>query len=110
MSNTREHGRPLVDVDRLARFMDDRGLAFGAPIEVTRITSGHSNEVFKVERGELALALRRPPRVGYGPGAHDMVREYRVLSALGADPRRAVPFPGRTHCARTRRSSALPSS
>jgi hypothetical protein len=23
-----------------------------------------SNEVFKVERGELTLALRRPPRVG----------------------------------------------
>ena len=83
----------LVDVDRLGRFMDEHGLAAGAPIEITRITKGHSNEVFKVERGELALALRRPPRVGYGPGAHDMVREYRVLSALGADSTHAVPVP-----------------
>ena len=92
MSNTGEI-RGLVDVDRLARFMDGHGLAVGASIEITRITTGHSNEVFKVERGELSLALRRPPRVGYGPGAHDMVREYRVLSALGADPARAVPVP-----------------
>jgi aminoglycoside phosphotransferase (APT) family kinase protein len=86
-------GKGLVDVDRLARFMDTHGLAVGSPIELTRITKGHSNEVFKVERGDLVLALRRPPRVGYGPGAHDMVREYRVLSALGADPTRAVPVP-----------------
>ncbi len=93
MSHAGELGKGLVDVDRLGRFMDDQGLAVGAPIEVTRITTGHSNEVFRVERGELTLALRRPPRVGYGPGAHDMVREYRVLSALGADPARAVPVP-----------------
>src|SRR5437899_2340966 len=83
----------LVDVDRLGRFMDEHGPAVGNPIELTRITTGHSNEVFKVERGDLALALRRPPRVGYGPGAHDMVREYRVLCALGADPTHAVPVP-----------------
>jgi len=93
VSDAGELGKNLVDVARLARFMDDQELAVGAPIEVTRITTGHSNEVFRVERGELALALRRPPRVGYGPGAHDMVREYRVLSALGADPARAVPVP-----------------
>src|SRR5262245_22520091 len=93
VSNTGEIGRGLVDVDRLGRFMDDHGLAVAAPITITRITQGHSNEVFKVERGKLALALRRPPRVGYGPGAHDMVREFRVLSALGADPACAVPVP-----------------
>jgi aminoglycoside phosphotransferase (APT) family kinase protein len=93
MSNARELSRELVDADRLGRFMDERGLAAGAPIRIDRITTGHSNEVFKVERGDLTLALRRPPRVGYGPGAHDMVREYRVLSALGADPQHAVPVP-----------------
>jgi aminoglycoside phosphotransferase (APT) family kinase protein len=93
MSNAGELSRELVDADRLGRFMDERGLAAGARIEIDRITTGHSNEVFKVERGDLRLALRRPPRVGYGPGAHDMVREYRVLSALGADPEHAVPVP-----------------
>jgi aminoglycoside phosphotransferase (APT) family kinase protein len=93
VSNAREPSKGLVDVDRLGHFMDQHGLEVRAPISITRITKGHSNEVFKVERGNLALALRRPPRVGYGPGAHDMVREYRVLSALGADPTHGVPVP-----------------
>jgi aminoglycoside phosphotransferase (APT) family kinase protein len=74
---------PLVDVDRLARWMDEQALAPGAPLAVERITTGHSNEVFRVERADLRLALRRPPRTPLSPTAHDMAREYRVLTALG---------------------------
>jgi aminoglycoside phosphotransferase (APT) family kinase protein len=76
---------PLVDVDRLARWMDDNALATGAPLQVERITTGHSNEVFRVERGDLRLALRRPPRTPLSPTAHDMAREYRLLRAFSDD-------------------------
>ncbi|MCU1427440.1 MAG: putative aminoglycoside phosphotransferase [Actinomycetia bacterium] len=72
----------LVDVDRLASFMDGVGLAAGAALRVERITTGHSNEVFRVERGDLRLALRRPPRTPLSPTAHDMAREYRLLTAF----------------------------
>ena len=51
----------LVDPERLASWMDEQGLAPGAPLTVTRITTGHSNEVFRVERGDppVRLAGRR---------------------------------------------------
>jgi aminoglycoside phosphotransferase (APT) family kinase protein len=83
---------PLVDPDRLAGWMDGQGLAPAMPIEVERITTGHSNEVFSVRRGDLDLALRRPPRTPISPTAHDMAREHRLLRAF-ADHGAAVPIP-----------------
>jgi aminoglycoside phosphotransferase (APT) family kinase protein len=89
---------PLVDADRLAVWMDGEGLEAGAPIDVERITTGHSNEVFRVRRGERTLVLRRPPRTPLSPTAHDMAREFRLLRAF-TDPagwarREPVPVPG----------------
>jgi aminoglycoside phosphotransferase (APT) family kinase protein len=76
---------PLVDDARVAEWMDSRGIAPGRPVSITRVTTGHSNEVFRVERGDLVAILRRPPRTPLSPTAHDMAREFRVLSAL-CDP------------------------
>jgi len=73
---------PLVDEQRVAAWMDGQGLALGEPVTVTRITTGHSNEVYRVERGDLVAVLRRPPRTPLSPTAHDMAREFRVLSAF----------------------------
>jgi aminoglycoside phosphotransferase (APT) family kinase protein len=88
---------PLVDPDRLARWMDAQHLAPGQPLLVERITTGHSNEVFRVERGDLRLALRRPPRTPLSPTAHDMAREFRLLTAFtqpdGWDGHEPVPVP-----------------
>jgi aminoglycoside phosphotransferase (APT) family kinase protein len=82
--------------------MDEQGLERGAPISVTRITTGHSNEVFRVERGDLVAVLRRPPRTPLSPTAHDMAREFRVLQALhgeaGWGTHRAVPVPEPIAC------------
>src|SRR5690349_23118696 len=72
----------LVDEQRVAAWMDEQGLARSEPISVTRITTGHSNEVFRVERGDLVAVLRRPPRTPLSPTAHDMAREFRVLTAF----------------------------
>ncbi len=87
----------LVDPERLAAWMDTEGLEPGATLRVERITTGHSNEVFRLERGVQQWALRRPPRTPLSPTAHDMAREYRLLRAFG-DPsgwigREPVPVP-----------------
>ena len=73
---------PLVDPARLGPWLDEQGIAPGKPFTVTRITTGHSNEVFLVERGSLSLVLRRPPRTPLSPTTHDMAREHRLLSAF----------------------------
>lgn len=84
---------PLVDPDRLAAWMDTQGLATRAPISVDRITTGHSNEVFRVTRGGHAFVLRRPPRTPLSPTAHDMAREFRLLSAFFGHASVPVPEP-----------------
>jgi aminoglycoside phosphotransferase (APT) family kinase protein len=44
--------------------------------------AGHSNETFVISDAARSFILRRPPRGAFLPTAHDVVREYRVLSAL----------------------------
>jgi aminoglycoside phosphotransferase (APT) family kinase protein len=83
----------LVDPERLAAWMDGQGLEPRAPIEVERITTGHSNEVFSVVRGDTRYALRRPPRTPLSPTAHDMAREFRLLSAFWGCASVPVPRP-----------------
>src|SRR2546422_5089024 len=83
---TRQYGRVasdgLVDEGALERWLGDQLPGAGRPLEVERITTGHSNEVFEVRRAGHRWILRRPPRVPLSPTAHDMMREFRVLSAL----------------------------
>jgi len=65
---------------------DDRWLA----CTVDLISGGKSNLTYVVESAAGALVLRRPPLGGVLPTAHDMVREYRVITALRDT---AVPVP-----------------
>lgn len=82
----------LVDVDRLARWMDGQpGLpGAGQALEVRRVSSGASNDIFEIERGGEVLMLRRPPKVGRERSDEIMLREARVLEALNGT---AVPHP-----------------
>jgi aminoglycoside phosphotransferase (APT) family kinase protein len=84
---------PLVDPERLATWMDAQGLATGDAIDIERITTGHSNEVFRVTRGDRIFVLRRPPRTPLSPTAHDMAREFRVLRAFFGHASVPVPEP-----------------
>jgi aminoglycoside phosphotransferase (APT) family kinase protein len=79
---------PLVDVEALERFVEDR-LPGPGRVAVERHRAGHSNETFFVTRGPDAWVLRRPPRGAFLPTAHDVMREYRVLSALAGTPVRS---------------------
>ena len=47
------------------------------------ITGGKSNLTYRITDGASVWALRRPPLAHVLPSAHDMSREFRVISALG---------------------------
>jgi aminoglycoside phosphotransferase (APT) family kinase protein len=80
---------PLIVIEPLQSFLDDAGLGSGE-LEITPIGDGHSNLTFLIERGRRKLVLRRPPRGPLPPSAHDMLREARLLSALGPQ---GIPVP-----------------
>lgn len=49
---------------------------------VTQFHGGHANLTYLITFGEKEYVLRRPPFGKIAPGAHDMNREYTVLSKL----------------------------
>jgi aminoglycoside phosphotransferase (APT) family kinase protein len=82
-ANERE---PLVVLEPLVAFLDDRGLG-GGDLDVEPLGEGHSNVTFAVRRDGLDAVLRRPPRGPLPPSAHDVLREARVLAALAGRAR-----------------------
>jgi aminoglycoside phosphotransferase (APT) family kinase protein len=52
------------------------------PIEVLQFPNGSANLTYLLRVGATELVLRRPPFGEIAPGAHDMKREFRVLSRL----------------------------
>jgi len=52
------------------------------PICFSQFPSGHSNLTYSVRFGQREMILRRPPFGSKVKSAHDMGREYRVLSKL----------------------------
>lgn len=51
-------------------------------MEVAQFPGGHANLTYCVSFDDRELVVRRPPHGTIAPGAHDMRREYRVLSGL----------------------------
>ncbi len=72
----------LVDVPALERFLAEHAPGNGAPLDVRKHVAGYSNETFYVTRGDSRWVLRRPPSGDLLPTSHDVLREYRVLSAV----------------------------
>ncbi|MGH7786472.1 MAG: phosphotransferase family protein [Candidatus Binatia bacterium] len=68
--------------DAVARFFRDRIPGGDAPLEFSLISGGKSNLTYLVQGGGQAWVLRRPPLGHVLPTAHDMGREYRILTAL----------------------------
>jgi aminoglycoside phosphotransferase (APT) family kinase protein len=65
----------------LRSFLEERGITQG-PLTATRIGDGHSNLTFAVSDGSRRVIVRRPPPPPVPPGAHDMLREARLVGAL----------------------------
>ena len=85
-------GNPTgIDVPAVTAWLGSRLSWRGGPLEWERLAGGHSNLTYRVtETGGRQFVLRRPPQGDLLPGAHDMGREFKVMSGLwGTD----VPVP-----------------
>jgi aminoglycoside phosphotransferase (APT) family kinase protein len=58
------------------------GFSSGETIDVEQFPGGHSNLTYLIRMGDRELVLRRPPFGSKVKTAHDMGREFRVLSRL----------------------------
>lgn len=74
--------RQVVDLDRLAAWMDDHGLEAGPIEDAERPPGGTQNILIRFRRGGRAFMLRRPPLHPRMNGSETMRREARVLAAL----------------------------
>lgn len=83
---------PGVDLAALTSWLDETqpGLRQGE-LSGEVIAGGKSNLTYRITDGTTTWALRRPPLAHVLPTAHDMVREWRVISALQGT---AVPVAG----------------
>src|ERR1700691_835801 len=77
-----------LDITRLQPFLEENFSQSG-PVSVEQFPSGHSNLTYLIRMGDerlgkRELVLRRPPFGSKVKSAHDMAREYRVLSKLHA--------------------------
>jgi aminoglycoside phosphotransferase (APT) family kinase protein len=57
-------------------------LEVAGEIDILQFPDGGANLTYLVSYGDTRLVVRRPPFGELAPGAHDMRREYRVLSKL----------------------------
>jgi aminoglycoside phosphotransferase (APT) family kinase protein len=76
------HGLELVDLGRLAIWMDDQGLGSGPIFDVVQLTGGSQNVLLRFRRAGREYVLRRPPLNPRHDGSDTMRREARVLKAL----------------------------
>ena len=72
-----------IKVDSVTEWMDANIDGVTPPLAFTRIKGGHSNLTYRIEDAAgRAYVLRRPPLGDLLPTAHDMMREWRFISAF----------------------------
>ena len=79
-------GLPGLDLDALRAYLAAQGVGFAGPLQAELIAGGRSNLTYAVTDGASRWVVRRPPLAGLTASAHDMVREWRVTSALQGTP------------------------
>lgn len=92
ITGSTEAGESGVDLLALDDWIGNRLPGHGAALEVERMGAGTgiANALYWLRRGGNTWVLRRPPAETNTPGASDMTREWRILTALeGTD----VPHP-----------------
>lgn len=71
-----------LDTSRLEPYLRARLAGAEGPLAVRQFAGGKANLTYLLRFGDQEFVLRRPPLGPIPPGAHDMHREHRVLSAL----------------------------
>jgi aminoglycoside phosphotransferase (APT) family kinase protein len=87
MADLRDHPAAVrrgeeLDLARLEPFLRSSFPSVAGPLAVQQFPSGHSNLTYLLRLGDREMVLRRPPYGSKVKSAHDMGREYRVLSKL----------------------------
>jgi aminoglycoside phosphotransferase (APT) family kinase protein len=83
----RDHSREIrqgeeLDLARLERYLRGHFPDANGPLVVRQFPAGHSNLTYSVNLGDKEMVLRRPPFGSKVKSAHDMGREFHVLSRL----------------------------
>jgi len=74
---------PGLDLERFAAWFDAACPGeIGGPLQGRLIAGGRSNLTYEVSDGTRSWVVRRPPLGHVLATAHDMAREYRVITAL----------------------------
>ncbi len=73
-----------LDLARLGPYLEAHLEGLRGPLEILQFPRGHSNLTYLLRAGDRELVLRRPPFGSKVKTAHDMGREYRILSRLSA--------------------------
>jgi aminoglycoside phosphotransferase (APT) family kinase protein len=71
-----------LDGARLLAYLRERVAGFDGPLEVEQFPAGFSNLTYVVRAGGQEFVLRRPPFGTKARTAHDMGREFLILSRL----------------------------
>lgn len=80
-----------INHERVTKWFEENVDGIAPPLAFSLIAGGHSNLTFLCEdRNGRKLVLRRPPLGHVLESAHDMGREFRIISALQGS---AVPVP-----------------
>ncbi len=69
--------------EALAAWLDTQDLGAGAPLEYKFLSGGSQNEIFEITRGDLHAVLRIPPQRANADRDSGIIREYRIIEALG---------------------------
>jgi aminoglycoside phosphotransferase (APT) family kinase protein len=82
---------PGIDVQRVTAWFGDQVGAARAPLSFDRVPGGRSNLTYIVaDRAGNRWVLRRPPTGDVLPSAHNVLREWSILSRLQST---AIPLP-----------------
>jgi aminoglycoside phosphotransferase (APT) family kinase protein len=71
-----------LDSKKVEEFLKDSVPGLKGEVAIKQFPGGHSNLTYLVKVGDRELVLRRPPFGKKAKSAHDMSREYKMLSAL----------------------------
>jgi len=84
-----------IDQKALEAWFGEEVPGVGFPLRFERIAGGHSNLTYRVtDAAGAKWALRRPPLGKRLGSAHDMAREFKVVSALGGTEVPVAPVVG----------------
>jgi aminoglycoside phosphotransferase (APT) family kinase protein len=81
------------DEARLEKYLAENMPGFRSPLEVSQFAGGQSNPTFMLRAGGQSFVMRKKPAGTLLQSAHQVEREYRILTALASTD---LPVP-RTH-------------